>query len=365
MLVQNLLTLAQSPTKATPTALIPWWQTLLDHGFLLIILLTFVTAIVTVLVRQRRKDKCLKLMDDYHVSYTNTNGSVRWGNLAVYSNGLELIFDAPYRTGDNLFKTSAIIYEAEMANCLALCRPVDALTKLERQYRQQQIRHSFQPNPVRRLIRWGRNLLNTLHDAFSKAMGTLIGQLSKANRGTALPSYKGGLEQIGQTLLGAAGNAYEPILERHIGKPVVLQLACPSLGESKSIEIPGFLVDYSDQFIAVFNVEHQPLSDEQLELTESMEGPHYHVELAKESIKVKAIGPEVLIVKSIRTANRYAELQVALTPGSVLELRREVSEKVSIHLQRTRRIDIVCPRNQAIILFGGKQDDALKSQFIP
>ena len=77
-------------------------------------------------------------------------------------------------------------------------------------------------------------------------MGTLIGQLSKANRGTALPSYKGGLEQIGQTLLGAAGNAYEPILERHIGKPVVLQLACPSLGESKSIEIPGFLVDYSD-----------------------------------------------------------------------------------------------------------------------
>ena len=71
-------------------------------------------------------------------------------------------------------------------------------------------------------------------------------------------SQKGHVEKIGKTLLGAAGNAYEPMLERHIGKPVVLELASPADPNTHTIELSGYLAEYSDKYLALFNVE-QPI----------------------------------------------------------------------------------------------------------
>ena len=53
-----------------------------------------------------------------------------------------------------------------------------------------------------------------------------------------------------------AGDAYEPLLERHIGKPVILELLSP--GEAGWSEIPGYLVEYSNQFIAGFSMSEVP-----------------------------------------------------------------------------------------------------------
>jgi hypothetical protein len=332
----------------------PWWHALLESPLSLAILFIFVTAIITVLIQQRRKDKCLKLLDDYHVSYINAVGTVIWGDLRVYSKGLEVIFDAPYQTRRGLYKTSALIYEKQLADCHAICRCVDGLTDREQRMRQLQIIRTFNPGPIRRATRALRNLLNTLKDAFNKALSTILGQMAKTKPGGVMSTQKGGIDQIGQTLLGAAGNSYEPILERHIGKPIVLQLQSPADPDKKPIDLPGFLADYTDQYIAVFNVEHDPIGEQTIEVTESVAHKGYKIDLTEQTVCITCMGPEILVVKSLKTAKRTAELHVALTSGANLELGRDDSPSITLCLERTRRVDIICPRSQATVYFGGE-----------
>jgi hypothetical protein len=359
MTINDVLILAQSATAPAEAGPRPWWQVLVEGSFGLTVLFIFLAAIVAVLVGQLKKDKCLKLVHDYHISYLSTTGKAIWGNLIVCSKGLEVVFDAPYLTRRGIYKSSALLYEADLVNCLAICRSVDALTEQEKRNRDRQIRSRFRPGFVRRMGRSLRNMLNTLRDAFSKALSALIGQLSRTPSGAILTTQKAGVEQIGQTLLGAAANAYEPLLERHIGRPVVVQLASPADPQKRVIDLPGFLVDYTEKYLAVFNVAQAPVSHEQLEISQSHVGSGYTIELTEQSVKVTCTGPDVVIVKSIKTAKRYSELDVVLTNGTQVDLNRDGSETVAIHLQRTRGIDIVCPRSQANVYFGGDEADLL------
>ena len=339
----------------------PLWQTLLNNSLALVILFIFLTSIVTVVVRQRRRDKCLRLMHDYHVSYTDLAGRVVFGDLIVYSKGLELVFDAPYRTRRGIVKTSEMIYEKDLENCLAVCRNVGSLSAEEKKMRRVQIKRSFSPGLFRRGTRVLRNLVNTLRDAFSKAISTLIGQVSKRFAGPSLAGQQPAVDQIGQTLLGAAANAYEPILEKHIGQPVVLQLVCPGTPDPVVIDLPGYLADYTEKYVAVFNVEHEPISDETLDLTESTERPGYTVNIHDGRATITCTGPELLVVKSLRTRSRYAEPQVVLVRGSSIDFGLDGGDKITLRLERTRRADIVCPRARAAVLFGGGSENASAS----
>jgi len=355
---------AGSTEVAASPAALPLWQVLLNNSFALTILFIFLTAIVAIVVKQWQKDKCLKLLHGYHVGYITTAGRVLWGDLIVYSKGLELVFDAPYRTRRGIVKTSALIFAKDMGQTLAICRSVDALSAHEKKLREQQIRRSYNPGPVRRSLRWTRNILNTLRDAFSKAMGTIIGQLTRKAPG-ALASQQSDVNQIGQTLLGAAGNAYEPILERHIGRPVVLRLNNPAAENLPAIDLPGYLVDYTDQYVAVFNTHHEPIEQEKLQIDLGEQTPikktGYLIERAAATIRVQCTGPDVVIVRWIKTDKRYSELETPIVCGTSLELNTDGAASIELGLQRTRRVDIVCPREHASIDFGGNSmpDDPL------
>lgn len=356
-----LLILAQDAAPAAPPADPagqPWWAVLLDSAFGLAILFIFLTAVIGVLINQRRKDKCLKLLHDYHATYIDITGKVIWGDTIVYSQGLEFTFDRPYRTLRGVIKNSALVYQNQLESCLAICRTVEGLTADERDAREKQIRQTFNPNFLRRWKRWIRNMLNTLKDAFNKALSALIGQLSKRpGAGPVLTQQQAGVTQIGTTLLGAAGNAYEPILERHIGKPVVLQLQSPADPDKKLIDLPGYLVDYTEQWLAVFNVDHTPVSDQRLTVTESIEQPGFKVTVDGPRVKVTCTGPEVVVVQSVKTDKRYAEPNVAITNGGSCAFKRNDSPSVELHILRTRQIDIVAPRKQAVVYFGSCEDD--------
>jgi len=61
----------------------PIWHVLLDNGLPLTILFVFLVAIVTVVVTQRRRDRCLTLFHKYRVATTSLAGRVVWGGLVV------------------------------------------------------------------------------------------------------------------------------------------------------------------------------------------------------------------------------------------------------------------------------------------
>jgi len=359
--------LAQTPAAPAPAADIittvakPWWQILLEYPLALTLLLIFVTAIITVLIQQRRKDKCLKLLHDYHVSYLTTAGKAIWGDLLVFSKGLVVRFDAPYRNNRGMIKSSALIYEADMANCMAVCRVDSALTDKERKARRKQLGKCVQPSIFRRSWRAIRNLFATLKDAVSTALSTVRGHVANLIPGGsgAVAANQSSIDQIGQSLLGAAGNAYEPILEKFIGKPVILELNTPgdpgSPPETKRpVELHGFLAEYSDTYLAIMNREHTPIESIDMQVTESLERPGMRIALEDTSVAITSVCDEVLIVRSVEAGTEHYDLSVPLTNGSTLRLRRPAGSTVKLQLERTRRIDIVCPRAQATIHFGSE-----------
>lgn len=345
--VQIVLTLAQDAAAK------PWWQFVVEQAFGLTILFIFVAALIGVLFKQWHKDKCLKLLHGFHVCLVNTSGRATWGDLTVYSKGVELTFDAPYRNRRGLLKTSALIYETQMPECLALCRSNRSLSKGAQRRRARQIRRSFKPGLFRRSWRWTQNLINTFRDAFARSLTAFIGQVAKSKQDSVIAQQREGVLEIGDTLLGVAGNAYEPILERHIGHPVVLELKGPADAKLPSVEVPGYLVDYTDKYLAVFNVEHRGLGVEEVVVTSKHETPAYTAELIGGRLSVTCHGPEFLTVVSLRGETMYAEPGVVLPHGSRLDLSVGDAASITLKVEPTRRIDIVCPRSQATIRFGG------------
>ena len=351
-----MLTLGQDTVTTTEAAVgDAWWHVLLDNAFALTILFIFLTAVISVIVKLRRKDKCLKLLDGYHVSYLTTAGKALWGDLVVYSQGLELQFDAPYTTRQGVIKTSAVIYETETAECLAICRTEAGLSDRERRLRDRQIRQSFRPGLFRRLIRWIRNIINTLRDAFAKALSALVGQLARARPDSAvLATQQTGVNEIGQTLLFAAGNAYEPILEAHIGTSVVLRIASATEPTKQVLELPGYLVDYTDRYVAVFNVQHEPMERIEWEVTQTSERPNVQVDVSPPEIRITCTGPDVLLVKEVRTGDHIRRLELSLMPGCNVCIHRDDDGPVALVLERTRAVDVVCPRSVATVHFGAE-----------
>ena len=247
-----------------------------------------------------------------------------------------------------------MIYPEQLGNCLALCRVADGLSASERRSRLRQIRRSFRPGLIRQTFRWLRNIVNMFRDAFSKALTAIIGSLAKTRPGM-VGGQQGQVTEIGKTLLGATANAYEPILERHIGKPVVVRVA----GSADSptavpFEMQGYLVDYSESYLAVFNTEHEPIESVNMELEASQEQAAYRVNLEPEEVIVFCKGPEALVVESIYRNGQEHQLAVSLLPGCSLNLRRPAGAAIRLQMQVTRRLDLVCPRTTATVHFGAE-----------
>jgi len=59
--------------------------------------------------------------------------------------------------------------------------------------------------------------------------------------------------QIQKQLIPGAGTAFEPLLEKYIGKKVVMRM----LRREKSIEYSGILKDYTTDFIEILDVEYK------------------------------------------------------------------------------------------------------------
>ncbi|MHC4416336.1 MAG: hypothetical protein ACYS0G_13755 [Planctomycetota bacterium] len=341
------LLLAQNEAGASS----PWFG--LDDVFWLTILVVFVVAIVAALVRLLQKDRCLKLLGDFHVTYLAGARRTIWGDLRVSGTGLELVFDVPYRTRRGLAKSTTLIFTDELDRCLAICRTVHGLTDEERRDRERQIRRSFNPGLLRRWARRLRNLINTIRDAFIKALGLAAGQVGRSRAlGGAISRQKGQIDEVGATLVGVVGNAYEVLLERHIGRPVILELTGTAGPGHPAVELPGYLVDYSDRFVAVFNVEHEPVEAFGLEVTESLEREGLKVDRHTDRVVVTCQGDDALVVRRMTCGDRTTDLSVVLVPGSSVALTAVPDEPVTLHLERTRQIDIVCPRAKARIRYG-------------
>lgn len=228
--------------------------------FYLTLSVIFLSAILGTVLTKWARDKCLKFFAGYHVTLERARGQTLWGTLKVFSSGVEITYDHPYVDPHGRQKTSHLFYQQDLDNAvLSLIRYEAELDEDTRKRRRGQVEATFNPRFFRRLWRSIRNFVNTLRDAFNQAIGAAVQQIQRTNPAAnpVLASQGQAVTTLGQNLLGRIGNAYEPLLEQYIGQPVILEVADPINPNNAVREYTGYLADYTQQWIALFNVGHK------------------------------------------------------------------------------------------------------------
>ncbi len=339
------------------------------------LLFIFLTGIVTTIATKWARDKCLKFFRGYHVTLERAGGKTIWGKLKVFPTGIELEFDHPYVDPKGNKKSSFLIYQPELDTTVrTLLRYHDELTDSRQSDRIQQVHRSFRPGPPRRLWRTVRNFVNTLRDAFNAAIGAAIGQYQRMSpTNSVLASQGGQVTQIGQTLLGRFANAYEPLLEQYIGQAVILDVIDPTDPTKPAVEYTGYLADYSQQFVAVFNVEHVtekwvelrlPAGDSPAAASESPPDAPPDSPRTEEGMRVSMVGGRVKVQNTrndpvvIRRLEREGfeavDMGMTLAPGATLELQARDARGGNLVMEIIRCVDVVAPRKVATIRHAGE-----------
>ena len=352
--------------------------------FYVTLLFIFLTAIVTTVVTKWARDKCLKFFHGFHVSLERTRGQTTWGQIKVFATGVEITYDHPYIDARGRKKTSYMLYGPEFEQqFLGLFRYHHEMDDAQKKRRDEQIRSTFNPGPLKRMWRSVRNFVNTLRDAFNAAIGAVVSQYQRANPSSAVLATQGGnVTQIGQTLLGKfAGNAYEPLLEQYIGRPVILDVVDPINPNNAIVEYTGYLVDYTAQFLAVFNVEHTSGETVTVTLPDVDQGPplpplpsppppgvplpplpppekvehELAIRIDGLRMKVQNMRHDPVIVQRLERAGyEPVEFGNVIPPMATFDLPARDARGGKLIVELVRMLDLIAPRKFATIRHGGE-----------
>jgi len=231
----------------------------MDNVLLATVAIIFLTAFLSRVVQ--RHDRVLKSIRDYHVTLRKTDGKEMWGYARIFPNGLQLFFSRPYQSSGGEWVDSYILYAPEMAQIRTIYRYHDELSPENRLRRLREVKRVARPGALRRLLRALRNFISNFQEALSETLGVFMNRF-KGSGVELLKTSEKQLKQAGSTVLGAAGKEYDPILEKHLNKKVVISLQ----EDDDQREFSGFLGEYSNQWLALLHCKQTgdwrlPLND--------------------------------------------------------------------------------------------------------
>ena len=226
--------------------------------FVLSLLSIIVVAVAGAFMQRRSRDKCLKEFSDAQVTLEQTDGKNIWGQLRVEITGLELVYTSAHEDQGGHVETSYILYKHEFPKMQAIVRYLDELDEKGKKKREKELGIAHHPSLSRRLSRKIANLFNTLRDSAMEAVNLVIGRAKKsAGIGAALSSQDKYVSQLRTELFTSTGTAFEPLLEHHIGKRVVVEI----LRDGEIAEYAGILKDYTADFLSIMDVDYSGTND--------------------------------------------------------------------------------------------------------
>jgi hypothetical protein len=120
---------------------------------------------------------------------------------------------------------------------------------------QREIGRLQRPGPLRRLRRKIRNVFNMLRDAFAQSVTMIFGAVKRKTSVGKFQIEDARVGEVGRTLINVVPNAYEPVLEKYLGRKVVVESPAP---ENKIREQVGVLQEYTAKYILIRDVEYLP-----------------------------------------------------------------------------------------------------------
>ena len=232
---------------------------ILENTFALTILFIVLSTMIAAFCRRVTRDKCLRSFAGDIVTFENLKGKNIWGKLSVESTGLELVYESEHKDTDGHLETSYILYKNEYAQIQAIIRYHDQLSDKTNKDREKQLNRTYHPGFFRRLNRKIVNLFKTVRDSAIEILNLLMARAkTAAPAGGVLTSQDKYVSRMKEQALNSVATSYEPLLERHIGKRVVLE----TLKGDKVLELTGVLKDYTSTFIEIIDTAYaQPEGD--------------------------------------------------------------------------------------------------------
>ena len=223
-----------------------------------IIFIVLATA-VGAFIRRRSRDKCLKDFSQNMVTLEEMSGKIVWGKLRVENTGLEFVYPEKHKDEDGHDEASYILYKYEYPNIEAVIRFHDELSERNKREREKELKRTYHPTLLRRLKRKIINVFKTIRDSVMEIVNLLMSQVKKATpAGSILTSQDKYVSQMQQELVGSVGTSYEPLLERYIGRKVVLDL----IKGDKIFEYCGVLKEYTAEFVEIMDVNYKIKEDQ-------------------------------------------------------------------------------------------------------
>ena len=226
----------------------------MQDTFAITIILIVVCTIVGAFIKGRSKDRCLYSFSKSPVTLELTSGKSIWGKLFVENSGLELIYAEGHLDKDEKnIETSYILYKNEYDQIKTLVRYIDDLDEVLLKSRDKELEATKHPASRMKIARRFRNFFGTVRDSLLEVANLFMGRIKTATpAGAVLRGQDKYVTEIQKEAISAVSASYEPILERYIGKKVVLAL----IHGDRKIEYAGILKDYTTEFIQVMDTQY-------------------------------------------------------------------------------------------------------------
>ena len=193
------------------------------------------------------------------VTLEEKTGKTIWGVLRTENTGLELIYKDKYRDAQGHIEASYILYKNEYSSIQAIIRFHDQLDDKGKKKREIELHKTYHPSFIRRSKRRLINIFKTVRDSFVEVLNLFIGQIKKKTAaGGMLSTQDKYVTQMKQNLVGVIGASYEPLLEKYIGRKVILEL----MKGDKIVEYSGVLKEYTSEFIEIMDIDYSIVSEE-------------------------------------------------------------------------------------------------------
>ncbi len=221
----------------------------MDNVLIISILLIFLTALISNVMQQRKRDRVLKDMQGFHITLQMLSDKQVWGKMHVYSNGLELVYTDPQQTETGDLSSSYILHQEDLDQIWVFYRFHNELSVKNQQRRKLEVEETIHPGIISRAKRTIRNLLNAFNDAINEAFGVFLNRLKGGS--SAFAQQDTYLKKVSASALGLVGNVFNPILERYINQRVVVIVE----NEHKKDVFCGFLKEYSPSWLSLLDCQ--------------------------------------------------------------------------------------------------------------
>jgi len=322
-----------------------------DLPLLVTIVLIFCGTSFVGYVRSRITDRCLRSFHGFHVTLRRVDGRQAWGRMDLSPGGIEFTF--PEREADDeQLKTSYLLYASEYRLIQGLYRYADRLTDAERRRRDADIARSFHPGPLRRLARRFRNFLGSATDSLRDVLAIVLGRVQKTQERFVAAEGTDALTKLGGNVLTEVSSTHDPLLERQIGRRVVLE----AIEGDVIHEHVGIFKEYSSEFLHLLDVQY-PVP-QVLEVTAERAAEHGRLTVVHvgEALRIDNRGERPLLVVALETTAGERTVDALVEPEGTITLPTDAGDgKMRLRIQTICDLDIIVPRARASIRHRAEQ----------